>query len=325
FAYILYSVARGLGINVFFFAQIQVRDSFIIARSIEDMFAPIRTEYQRLRESGGPVALSGRVKIEFDRRSDRQKPFYTGVSDLKWSRKIYEWNKLAFRIDTRLRVHRLLRNVLAYWRARKPMPPAGAPFVYFPLHLQPEASTSAMGGVFVDQYFAVELLARALPDGWTLVVKEHPAQYFAKREYGFYKRIGRIKNVRLVSRSIDTYALIDQCRAVASITGTAGWEALFTDKPVLVLGNAIYRGAPGTVSVDDPAELAARLAEIAQGEYPRRSSEDLERFLAAIGQCSHEGVVDTVYLRDSDLTVQRAIETQAAALMRLVESPQSVR
>jgi hypothetical protein len=323
FAYILYSVARALGRKTFFFLQLQVKDSYVIASSIETAFDPLRAEYQRLDTAGGPVTLRGRAQREFDRRSGKQKPFYMHMDGQSWWARTREWAKWTFRIDTRLRVHRTLRNGLAYWWARKALPSPGTNFVYFPLHLQPEAQTSPMGGVFVDQYLAVEMLARALPPGWVLVIKEHPVQRMAKRDYGFYARLGRIGNVRLVSRSTGTFTLTEQCRAVASITGTAGWEALFMAKPVLVFGNAFYRGAPGTVSIDDPRDLAAQLREIEQGRFPVCTSAELERFVCAVEHCTEEGIVDKVYLRDSDLSEQQSIDNYAAALIRLIERPET--
>ena len=324
FAYILHSVARALGRNAFFFLQLQVKDSYVIASSIEAAFDPLRAEFKRLQATGEPVTPGGRGQREIDRRSGKQEPFYMHTEGMPVLARIREWAKWTFRIDTRLRVHRTLRNGLAYWRARKSLPASGTPYVYFPLHLQPEAQTSPMGGVFVDQHLAVEMLARALPPGWVLLVKEHPVQRLAKRDYGFYERLGRISNVRLVSRATGTFALMEQCRAVASITGTAGWEALFIGKPVLVFGNAFYRGAPGTVSVDDPAELAARLREIERGSFQACTPADLERLVCAVERCTEEGIVDKVYLRDSDLSEQQSIDNYAAALARLIERPETV-
>ena len=113
---------------------------------------------------------------------------------------------------------------------------------------------------------AIETLARALPAGWKVVVKENPAQRFAKRELGFYEHLAGIPAVHLVSKQENTFDLIERCDAVATITGTAGWEALFRGKPSIAFGRAFYRGGPGVISVDDPIELARELHSV---ELPR--------------------------------------------------------
>ena len=166
-------------------------------------------------------------------------------------------------------------------------------------------------------------LARALPKGWAVVLKEHPAQRMAKRDYRFYSRLGRIPNVHLVSRDEDTFTLTENSRAVASITGTPGWEAIFAGRPVIVFGNAYYRGAPGTISVNDPDELAAAIAEVDRGTFPARSNEDILRYLSAIDRCSYEGIVDKVFLRDSDLSEAECIEKYTEILKRLIASPET--
>lgn len=320
FAYILHASARELGIDARFLQQLQVKDSFLVAGSVEGMFDPIRAAHARIVRSAEPVALEPRISRERERRLGRHQPFYMGVTDLPWRGKAYQWAKRNLRADDWLRVRRAFRNGWAYWRARKDLESMEEPFVYFPLHLQPEATTSPMGGVFVDQYLAVEVLARAVPSGWKVVVKENPAQRFAKRDYGFYEHLGRLPNIRLVSRSADTFNLIEKCAAVATITGTAGWEALFKGKPVLVFGNAFYRGAPGTVDAGEPDELASAMRKIDAGTFRACSVDELDQWLAAIQSCTREGVVDTQYLRDSDLSFDECVARLRDVLIELMEA-----
>ena len=49
-------------------------------------------------------------------------------------------------------------------------------FVYFPLQLQPEMTTSTLGGHFRDQAYAIERLSEILPQGVRILVKENPKQ-----------------------------------------------------------------------------------------------------------------------------------------------------
>jgi hypothetical protein len=106
-------------------------------------------------------------------------------------------------------------------------------FIYFPLHYQPERNSSPQGGFFVDQILMAETLSASLPDGWFIYIKEHPIQwlvrglsYFSYRFRGYYEVLARLKNVKLVPMKTNTYELIKYSQVVATITGTAGWEAL---------------------------------------------------------------------------------------------------
>lgn len=322
FAYILHAVALELGIRSRFFAQIQIKDTYVIAGRVEQMFDQIAAEYSRVRDEvrcPEDAHLAERMRIEIDRRTTDHRPFYMGSSDLSWRKKLYQKSKKFFRADDRLRVHRTIRNGLAYARARRAAPSASERFVYFPLHLQPEATTSPMGGVFSDQYLAVETLVRALPSNWKIVVKENPAQKFAKRDYGFYEQLARTPQVHLVGRNVSTFDLIQRCDAVATITGTAGWEALFKHKPAIVFGHAFYRSAPGVIAVEQVDELEAALSAIDSGSAPTWSESDLQRFLLAVQRQSLRGVVDAAYLRDSDLPFEESVQRYSRALCAILE------
>lgn len=323
FPYILHSVGTAMGLDVLFLAQTQVKETFVISESIEQLFEPIQTAYRSLlkREPtpGSSEELEPHLQAEFERRTAEHKPFYMGVADLTWRKRVYQRSKRFFRGDDRLRVHRTIQNGLSYLRARRDAPQANERFVYFPLHLQPEATTSPMGGVYGDQNLAIETLVRALPPGWKVAVKENPAQRLAKRDRGFYEQLGSMDAVHLVSKGESTFDLIERCQAVATITGTAGWEALFRGKPALAFGRAFFRGGPGVITVDDPEELARELRAIEDGTFENATHADLRRFLLAIQSASHHGIVDPVYLRDSTLDFEECVDRYAQALTQMMQ------
>lgn len=118
-------------------------------------------------------------------------------------------------------------------------------FVYFALHLQPEMTTSALGGKFCDQILAIERLRAMLPSDYMIYVKENPRQSYYMRDELFYKRLKLLNNVCLVGRDVNTYDLIRKSKFVATITGTVGWEAISGGKCVLIFGLAWYRKLPG--------------------------------------------------------------------------------
>jgi capsule polysaccharide modification protein KpsS len=115
-------------------------------------------------------------------------------------------------------------------------------YLYFPLHFQPEASTIALANDYIDQANAIEKLHNKLPKGFKIILKEHPAQNhtnFLRSDF-FYKRIKNMKNVLFTNVNDGSLKIINNCKAVATITGTAGWEALKSKKPVITFGLAWY-------------------------------------------------------------------------------------
>jgi capsular polysaccharide biosynthesis protein len=135
-------------------------------------------------------------------------------------------------------------NIFRLWRkgaARKwlgsadtPIPPKS---VFYPLHFQPEASTLVGGIFYANQMGLIEAIAKSLPLGWTLVLKEHPAGRGARPEWQ-YRYMSHYPNVMFSDRL--SRDIVKACDAVVTITGTIAIEAMALDKPVVVFGNWFY-------------------------------------------------------------------------------------
>ena len=131
-------------------------------------------------------------------------------------------------------------------------------FVFFPLHFQPEASTSAKGRHFVDQREAVALVARSLPANWMLVVKEHPHQWrrLYSRNRNYWRRIALIPKVQVVPHNAENLPIIQKCEGVVSIShSTLAVEAWANGKKVIFLGDSHLREAPGIFCTNSLEEL----------------------------------------------------------------------
>lgn len=102
-----------------------------------------------------------------------------------------------------------------------------------------------------------------LPEGWGLVVKEHPSC--------------RIKNAEIlrenaqpgliVSEAEDTFALVRGARAVLTLNSSVGLQSFFFDKPVCVLGDAFYRQDGLVEMADNEEELGAQFARAARWSF----------------------------------------------------------
>ncbi len=154
----------------------------------------------------------------------------------------------------RLSASELLRYNLLRWRnnrqlARYSWDEVPENYFYYPLQYEPEAATLLMGNDYSNQLSIIERIARNLPGGCLLVVKEHYAQP-GSRDWSFYGKLRYFPNVRLVRPGTSSIDLIRGCRAVVTVNSTVGWEALLLKKPVYLLGRAVYRLFPYVVSLE---------------------------------------------------------------------------
>lgn len=146
-------------------------------------------------------------------------------------------------------------------------------YVLFALHLQPERTTSPEGDIYSDQLLVIDLLQRSLPEDWQLYIKENPKQFAARKEEQgtnyrnriFYNKITSYENVKLIPIDVSPFSLIDNSKAVATITGTIGWESVIRNKPVLAFGYPWYRYCEGVFHITDLESCENSIKEIRDG------------------------------------------------------------
>lgn len=149
-------------------------------------------------------------------------------------------------------------------------------FIYVPLHLQPECTTNPQGGIFDDQILMLEVLSKSLPSDWIIYVKENPLQWMYDRGFygryeGYYQAMTALHNVRLLPLGVSTFDLIVKSQAVATITGTAGWEAIVRGKPTLVFGYTWYQDCDGVFKVKSVEECSQAIQKIQSGSVPEKN------------------------------------------------------
>src|SRR5262249_48951677 len=190
-------------------------------------------------------------------------------------REDYLYASPAAAVASRLR--RVARTAVAK-RAYFELPRAGERYMLFPLHFQPESSTLVMAPYHLDQAPLVENLAKSLPIGHWLYVKEHPHSA-GRRPVAFYRRLKKLFNVRLISPDVDSHALVRGAEAVATINSTMGLEAILYERPVISFGPAFYNMYGQVYPVTDIARLPAIVRDAVTSFRPDR--EMLLKFITA--------------------------------------------
>ena len=121
-------------------------------------------------------------------------------------------------------------------------------FIYFGLHFQPERSTLPEGGIFVDQFKAIQILSKSIDKQTYIYVKEHPRQIdlypdlrrLNSRNINFYQKILKLKNVKLIDTYFPSEQLLNKSFINSTITGSIGSDSIKIKKPVILFSESWY-------------------------------------------------------------------------------------
>jgi hypothetical protein len=247
-------------------------------------------------------------------------------------RKLYHWKHRgeflqSYYFGSNLRY--LWRETLAMGQLRAPRATrladlAGQQFVYFPLQTEPEMSLQGMSPEFFDQLWAIAMVARDLPAGVKLVVKE-TIYGMGRRPRDFYEQILRLKNTVLLDVQELGVEVVKVADAVVTISGTAGLEAALIGKPVIAFGqHNFYTFLPHT-RVVTRSEMLKSARDWAQLESfdQRKAAADGARLKEAILRASFDlGKFSALDVTNFE---SHHVETAVAALLKSLRKKTDLR
>lgn len=282
--YILYLVAQAMNIPLVFTYQSIFENIFFASNNIDEIHNIL---------SSSPVSAVPNWNID-------KKWFYMKDLKIKSSYRLFLQNLLSIPFKKTSPIT-LVQTLLRYKSCRKFEQQYekyslseddidfSKKYIFFPLQLQPELTTSAFGGVFSNQLNAIEKLFNILPSDWYVYVKENPKQTYQQRGGGFYKRLKSIPRVIYVSKKVDTKKLISNSQFVSSITGTAGWESIKKGKPALVFGNPWYKTFPGVYTYRSDLDIN----EILSYSFDTKKFDNhFNSFISS----AHQGIIDPMHI-----------------------------
>jgi len=160
------------------------------------------------------------------------------------------------------------------------------PYLVIFLHYQPERTSIPEGGQFAHPYLLLGEVLKHLPQDWSVLVKEHPSITMLRMARPFrhpklYDTFVKDGRVQVVRSDIKPFELIDEAKAVITLTGTVGFEAICRGVPVLAFGHAAYIGAPGVVDCRQGLP-AGRLSKVVEQAKSSITPVSIQRYLAGV-------------------------------------------
>ena len=151
------------------------------------------------------------------------------------------------------------------------------PFVYFPLHVDMERPLLIDAPFYTNQIEIIRHIAKSLPVGIKLFVKESPAgNSRGWRKISDYEEIMSIPNVTLIHHSVPSKDLFKKCLLVFTVAGTSGFEAAIYEKPSIVFSKVGYASLPSVQKVSALEELPKLIRESLDIKV---KSDDVNQFL----------------------------------------------
>ena len=137
------------------------------------------------------------------------------------------------------------------------------PFLFCPLQVPDDTQVTRFAGWCGGMVGFLRALSDAvahLPDGWHLRLKEHPS---SKRSMAtaLAEMQARHGDRVVVDNRTDTFDQVAAARGVVTLNSSVGLQAFFHDKPVIVMGEALFR-IPGVICpADGPEQLVDLFAQ----------------------------------------------------------------
>ena len=153
--------------------------------------------------------------------------------------------------------------------------------VFFALQFQPEQSTLTQANWFANQIYVIECIARSLPLGYRLIVKEHPWGR-GNRPTWQYKHISRFYNVELCDSP--AREIIKKVAAVIALPGTVALESIVIGRPTILFGGAFYDFSTLLHKVTDVSQMPHLLKKIllhGEGDFEGGRETEVLKLLVA--------------------------------------------
>lgn len=297
---VLYDLCKLKNIPIFFLMRMPILGYCSVEETWEEAGMDIKKKSEELYKTYAAqeeIKLNPHLADFLQRQTEDKDPWYMHGREahLETTSFVKKWMKIALHIFV-YKPKYFLRSVFSvrFWKRKiaqhkasvlyerlTQVPDLHKKYIYVPLHMQPEATTCPLGGVYTDQDLLIAQLAAQLPPDVLLYVKEHPAQEELCRSEAFYRAIANAPHVVMVPRNFSTYDLSKNCLAVASVTGMACLEALFRLRPAIIFGHQFFQYVKGVFRVHDNQDCADAVAAVLS-DVPTHAMQDLKIFLKAV-------------------------------------------
>jgi len=182
----------------------------------------------------------------------------------------------------------MLVNKMRLNRFYRPIP-REAPFIYYPLHVPNDAALTIRSPEYLDQYGLLDYVARTLPMGHKLVIKEHPALVGAIHYGRIRQLLCQHDNMVILHPTVNNFEVMSSADAVITVNSKSGAEALLLGKTVVVLGDAFYRSSRLVRRAEHLGQVPKIVREAVDNRKASLDPQDIQCYFQNVWNCSYPG------------------------------------
>jgi hypothetical protein len=122
------------------------------------------------------------------------------------------------------------------------------------------------------------------------------------RTRAYYKEIKKIPNVKLIHPNFDSYKIINDSKAIYTISGTVGWEGLILKKPIITFGDVFYNALSNVKKIKEIDKIG-ELTKWALEDH-KHDEIELENFVLALMEDSREIKLHEIWEKGVDPKIE---------------------
>lgn len=220
----------------------------------------MKKQSQMLKRSSNISNVINKVKILLSNPTmlfEESKTYHVSKNSMPYEKKELKYKFLLKKYKNKVYLNKLKESYETIVTSKY-----SKKYVFVALHYQPEETSTPTGGIYTEQELIINLLDSFLDKDIDIVIKEHKTQFHPNyegatgRSINFYQNILNISTrVKFVSVDTNPFDLIDNAIAVATISGTIGWESVIRGIPSLVFGRAWYEDMIGVYKIKSINDL----------------------------------------------------------------------
>ena len=158
-------------------------------------------------------------------------------------------------------------------------------YIYVPLHVIPESTTTILSPIYINEAFIIEALSKSVKSGQFIVIKEHWSM-LGYRKISFYKKIRRLPNVILIDPEQDhpPKYYIENADLIVTISGSSALEGAMIGKNSLVFSDVTFGLLSSVKKISVDPTLKETIQQHMKYVMPQREKLAYCKLITALGE-----------------------------------------